>query len=538
GGSAVGGVVNAIDNRIPRDKIDSTSGAIEALLGGGATERGLSALVETGGAGFALHADAFKRRTDDLRVPAFDRPLDDGTTARRTRIVNSDSNADGGALGGSMVWDHGYLGASLDTYRNAYGTVAEEDVKIHMRRNKLALAGEVRDLGGVISTVRGQLGATDYEHQEVQGDGTVGTTFKNKGTDLRLETVHRPMSMGDGKLDGAFGLQGEQSRFNALGEEAFVPTTHTRQLAGFVYEQWTHGTQGHLSAGLRAERVHVDSDGDTEFSDGRFGPPQRSGFTPRSGSIGGLLNLSKEWQLTTHWAYTERAPVSYELYANGVHAATGTFERGDRAQRKERGQNVDISLQWKRDTDSIKLGAFTSRFSNYIALMRSGDPDFVDASGASFPVYEFRGVKARLQGFEIEGHWRVFSGRRHVDLDGHVDLVRGDNRSSGEPLPRIAPVRTTLGVNWESGPWTSRAEVVHAAKQSRVPSDDMPTPGWTLVNLSTAYNFNWSQNDVLLFVKLGNVGNRLAYNAASIATVRALAPLPGRSLMAGVRVSF
>src|SRR5438552_2620511 len=109
GGSAVGGVVNTIDNRIPRQRLDIVSGAAEIRLGGAASERGASGLVESGSNRFALHADAFWRNTDDLRVPEFDRPLERGGSERRDRIVNSASKAKGGALGGSLVWDHGYV---------------------------------------------------------------------------------------------------------------------------------------------------------------------------------------------------------------------------------------------------------------------------------------------------------------------------------------------------------------------------------------------------------------------------------------------
>ena len=112
GGSAVGGVVNAIDNRIPKAPLTGLSGAVETRIGGAARERALSALVETGGNGFAVHGDAFRRITDDLRVPAFERPLADGTTERRTRIANSASQSHGGALGASLVWDRGYLGSA------------------------------------------------------------------------------------------------------------------------------------------------------------------------------------------------------------------------------------------------------------------------------------------------------------------------------------------------------------------------------------------------------------------------------------------
>ncbi|MEO5695662.1 MAG: TonB-dependent receptor [Burkholderiaceae bacterium] len=538
GGSAVGGVVNAIDNRVPKSRIDGVSGALETRFGGAASERAVSALVETGGNGFALHADAFGRKTDDMRVPSFDRPLEDGSTERRTRIANSASWAHGGALGGSLVWDHGYLGASVDTYRNDYGIVAEDDITIRMRRDKFALAGEILVPDGFITTLRGQAASTDYQHQEIGGDGAVGTTFKTRGSDARVEAVHRAFPLGTGRIEGTFGAQFESSRFSALGEEAFVPSTRTRQVAAFLLERWTWGDSGHVSAGVRAEQVRLRSEGDADGAGPQFGPPREREFSPRSASLGAVLNLSPQWQLSSNWSYTERAPTSYELYANGVHAATSAYERGDPQQIQERGRNLDLALGWKEGANRVKLGVFESRFANYIALTATGEPDFVDAAGGSFPVFAFRGVRARLYGLEVDGTWRVMEGVRTVDLDAKLDIVRGSNEDSGEALPRLAPRRATVGVNLVQGAWTTRAEVQHASAQGRVPSTDVATAGWTLVNLSASYALSLAQRDALLFVKLQNVGNKLAYSASTIGTVRALAPLPGRGLTAGLRLSF
>lgn len=538
GGSAVGGVVNAIDNRIPKARIDGVSGALETRLGGAAGERAVSALVETGGNGFALHADAFGRRTDDLRVPAFDRPLEDGSTERRTRIANSASRAQGGALGSSFVWDQGYVGASVDTYRNDYGIVAEDDITIQMRRDKLALAGEMRMPAGFITTLRAQAASTDYQHQEIEGDGSVGTTFKTRGSDARVEAVHQALSLGGGRLEGPAGLQFESSRFSALGEEAFVPSTRTRQAAAFMLERWTWGDRGHFSAGVRSEQARVSSEGDADGADPQFGPAQERKFSPRSASIGGVLNLGPRWQLSSNWSYTERPPTSYELYANGVHAATSAYERGDPQQALERGRNLDLALGWKDGGNRVKVGVFESRFSNYIALEATGEPDFVDDEGGSYPVFAFRGVRAKLYGLELEGTWRAMDGVRTVDVDAKLDIVRGSNVDSGEALPRMAPRRATVGVNLQQGAWTARAEVQHASAQDRLPATDIATAGWTLINLSASYALNLGERAALLILKLQNVGNELAYSASTISTVRALSPLPGRGLTAGLRLSF
>ena len=538
GGSAVGGVVNAIDNRIPKTPLSAPSGAAEVRFGGAARERAVSALVETGSDGYALHADAFTRRTDDLRVPAFDRPIAGGLSERRTRIVNSASQAQGGAIGGARVWEHGYFGLSADTYRNDYGIVAEDDITIRMRRDKVGLAGEVRSPGGWFRSLRGQLASTDYRHQEIEGDGSVGTTFETRGTDGRVEAVHRALSLGTGRLEGTLGLQFESSRFSALGEEAFVPSTRTRQAAAFVLERWTWGNLGHLSAGLRAERVRVNSDGDVDPNFVQFGPAQQRSFSPRSASVGAVLNLSPTWQISVSGAYTERAPTSYELYANGVHAATAAYERGDAGQALERGRNVDLSLAWQQGPHRFKLGVFESRFSNYILLAATGEPDFVDAGGDNFPVFAFRGVRARLHGLEVEGTWRAWAGTGNIDFDAKLDWVRATNLDSVQALPRQPPPRGTLGLNWQQGAWTGRAEVQRASAQHRVPTTDEATAGWTLVNLSASYTLNLGTQEALLFAKLQNAGNRLAYSATTTQTLRSLSPLPGRAVTVGLHLGF
>jgi iron complex outermembrane receptor protein len=545
GGSAIGGVVNAIDNRIPTSAVSGVGGALELRGGGAARERSAGALLEagggsqaTGGRGFALHADAFKRRTSDLRVPGFDRPVDGGGSERRDRIVNSASDAEGGALGGSMVWKNGYLGASVDTYRNDYGIVAEEDVLIRMQRDRLALAGEWRELGGVIRTVRARLQTTDYEHEEVEGSGEVGTTFDNKGEDGRIELEHVPL----GRLKGVFGAQGESTKFDALGEEAFVPSTETRQWALFVHEELALAGASRLSFGARVERSRIESLGDADPDEPKFGAPDERRFTARSAAVGGVWDLAGSlgngWQATGNLAYTERAPASYELYANGVHLATSAFERGDPDLDLERGSNLDVAIEWQSGASRLRAGAFVSRFSNYIALLRSDEPDFVGDEGDSFPVYAFEGVKARLRGIEIEAAWRAALATGSLDLEAQLDALRADNRSTGEPLPRIAPLRLRLGAAYSLAGWTLRGDVVRAQRQSRVPADDERTPAYTLLNLALSKRLTVGTSDALLFVRLDNATDELAFNAGSIATVRDLAPLPGRSLSAGLRVSF
>lgn len=534
GGSAVGGVVNAIDNRIPKAAIAGPTGAADLRYGGPSTERGASALLETGGGDFAWHADGFWRQTNNTRVPWYPRPNENGTTTPSNEIVNSASKSYGGAFGGSRVWKDGYFGAAVDTFRSDYGVVAEPDVTIDMYLNKLTLAGEARDLGGAISAVSGQWLVSDYQHQEIEGNGQVATTFKNRGSDLRLQAEHQTLSLGSGKLQGVFGLQTENFDFSALGDEAFVPSTTSRHLALFALEEYDLGGVK-LVFGGRVSHSNIDSEGDGPGQT-QFGPPQSRSFTPFSAAVGGVYDVAPKWQMSANLSYTERAPTFFELYANGLHVATGAYEEGNPNLGMEKGTNLDLALAWKDGANAFKVGAFGSDFSNYIALLANGQQ--VPTPEGPVPVYVFTGVPARMYGFELEGNWRLLDGAQQLDLDGSFGAMRATNEAIDQPLPRIPPTRVTLGLTWRMGDWMARAEGNYAAAQDRVPTDDPSTPGYTIVNLSGSYRIRMSGVEGLAFVRINNVGNELAYNATTIATVRPLAPLPGRGVMVGLQLSF
>ena len=536
GGSAVGGVVNALDNRIPKAPVEDVNGAVEVRLGGAESERGGAALLEAGNGRFAIHVDAFGRRTSDLRVPRHT-PVEDGAPLHEaTRVRNSAARTGGGSLGAAWTFGTGHLGVSADTYDSRYGVVAEPDVLIRMKRDHFGLSGEARELGGPIRTARVQLNHTRYKHEEIEGSGEIGTTFNTKGTEARVELEHAPL----GPVRGLVGAQVEDFDFSALGAEAFVPSTRTRRQAVFVTEalDWRLGT---LSAGIRFEHAEVASDGDADPAEPKFGAAAQRAFWLRSASIGNVWNFTPQWSLATTFSASERAPTAFELYANGVHAATGAFEIGDPLLATERGNNVDVALEWKSGADRLRLGAYSARFSRFIALEATGADVSVtgeDGSIGTFPAYAFRSVRARLHGVEIEGKHRLVTRPWTLDLSGRLDLTRARNADTGEPLPRIPPMRFTLGLDAGSGPWSGRVEFEHAAPQDRVPATDTRTSGYNLLNLALTRQFSWGTQRALWFVKLNNATDKLAYNASTIETVRGLAPLPGRSIKTGMRVDF
>jgi len=540
GGNATGGVVNALDNRIPREPLTGLGGRAELRLGGAARERAGAAVLEGGAAGLNWHVDAARRLSEDLRTPRFT-PLADGQPQSETRhVANSAGDSRAAALGVSWADARGFVGLALDGHRNDYGVTVEPDVTIRLQRDRLQLAGERRQLGGPLDSVSLQASHTRYQHEEVEGGGAVGTTFTSRGSDLRWQATQAPQALAGGTLRGVLGLQAEQLDFAALGDEAFVPDTHSRSRALFTLQtlDWAGVT---VSAGARLERAQVRSAGDAAGSaTPRFGAAAQRDFSPRSASLGAVAPLgawAPGWRASATLGSTQRAPAYYELFANGAHVATGAWERGDPDQALERSRHAELGLQWQQGGHQLRAALFRTRFANYIALDATG-AQVPDGAGGHLPEYRFTGVPAQLQGLEVEGRRRLVAAPWRLDASASLDWLHGRNLASGEPLPRLAPLRLQAGLDAAQGDWRGGVQLRHSARQGRVPANDIATPAATVIDLWAGWQQRLAGADALWTLKLANLGNALAYNASAVRTARGLSPAGARALSAGLRLSF
>lgn len=537
GGSAIGGVVNTFDNRIPTEAIEGIHGAGELRYGGADTTRSSAGKLEAGNGTFALHLDANAREFNDLKIPGYARTADERARDpegddKKRRLLNSDGRQDGGAIGGSYTWEDGYAGLSYTHYDSNYGSPAEQDVRIRMKQDHYAFASEIRNLSGPFSSVKLDAGYTEYKHMEIE-DGEVGTTFKNKGYEARIEARHQPI----GPLSGVVGAQVTRSEFSALGEEAFVPQTDTDAGALFILEELQATDRLKLSLGGRLEHTTVDPDAQGKE---RFANADRSSsFTAGSLSSGAVYTLTPVWSLAATLGYTERAPTFYELYANGAHVATGTYEVGDADLSKEKAVSSDLALRFDNGTHKGSFGVFYSHFSNYIGLLGTGrtlnDDGEEDADG--IPEYTYSGVRARFAGFEAQDHWKLGESRYGtfaLELSG--DYTRAKNLDTGEPLPRIAPLRLNSGLLWALDKWQARIDVEHTASQGRVPDNETGTDGYTTLGASAGYTFDLGGSQWLAFVNGENLTNQTVRYASSI--LRDIAPAQGRSIEVGLRTTF
>ena len=446
GGSAVGGVVNAIDHRIPTEPVDGLVSRAEMRFGGAENQRNGAVVVDIGNEHFAIHVDAYKRKTDDLDIPGFavsSRKSKTDSTPRENKgkLINSSAESDGGALGASLTFDNGYIGASYSTLNNNYGVVAEEDVRIDMKSDRWDIASEFTDLGDVIDRVKFRLAHTDYQHLELEGS-EIGTTFNNRGISGSFEASHAPIA----GLNGVIGYQFSNTNFSALGEEAFVPDVNTQNKAVYLYEELPihiNDSQKHkITFGGRFGQTKVDS---KDNSNPNFGAGESKRFSPSSFAIGGIYSINKQWSVASNLSHNERAPSYFELFANGEHVATSQFEVGDTNLDTERSNGIDAQLRWKNGQNKFSISAYYTRFNNFIGLFDTGTTD----AGSGAPIVQFSAVPAEFKGLEGEGQFALTNQLKW--------LVRGDyvharDTRNDDYLPRISPLRLGAGLHADQMP--------------------------------------------------------------------------------------
>jgi iron complex outermembrane receptor protein len=254
GSGAIGGVVNVVDNRLPKTRQEGLSGRVSALHDTVSNERTISTDLNGGQDKFAWHLDAFKRKTDDYDVPEF--TLDDGDVV--DTLENSDIDSQGFTIGAGWIGDDVSLSLAYGRLETEYGIPGhaheeeehdedegeehseeeheEEAVFARMKQDRFQSIIDWKNLSGWFTEAHWHNAYTNYQHSEIE-DGAVGTTFENDSFESRLWAKHAPIN----GWVGVVGLHYNNSDFSAVGEEAFTPSTETTSSALFVLEEKTIG---------------------------------------------------------------------------------------------------------------------------------------------------------------------------------------------------------------------------------------------------------------------------------------------------------
>lgn len=546
GGNAVGGVINVIDGSIPR-RAPQGGFDVNALAAYSTGDQGKQGEINGDFAAgpLVLRLSAGHRETENYDIPGFARsaariaaePLAPGESEPQGEAPNSWTNLDTYAGGASLVGDWGFAGVAVKRFETQYGLPPEDagaviGGQIQLEQTRIETRGDFKIDLGPFDRLDYGLQWSDYTHQEIEDTGEVATTFTNEGYELRVEAHHG--GFGD-KLDGAVGFQASDSDFNAVGEEAFLTATTTKDYGAFIVERWDTGVWG-VEGGARLEKRDLDNlvNGERDFT---------------SGSVSGgvFVRPATNWFLGATLARTERAPTQVELFADGPHLATASYEQGNAALDKETALTLEGSLRYTTGKTSFELNLYRADYSDYIALVDSGlvfvessetieDPALVAPGEATLPVFTFLQRDAVFTGGEISVGTELFStGDFTLRGDAAVDLVRAEFDGGGN-LPRIPPRTLTVGVDGDWRQFGGRLEVVNVAEQDDIAAFETSTDGYTLFNA----RLTWTPMEENPRIRLMLDGRNLTDEEARehVSYLKDVLPRPGRTVRLALTAGF
>ena len=494
GSQAIGGVVNAVNTRIPtaipvNGILVETRGGFSSVDGG----RNGAAIVEAGSGNFVIHADTFARSANDYRIPS-----------SPGRQANTSLEREGYALGGSYVFKDGFVGLAYSSFASTYFIpgieAAERKNHIVLNQSKWASRGEwrVNDFG--VEAIRFWLGATDYKHEEIDllPVFSIGSTFLQTQYETRLEVQHQPVRTALGVLRGASGIQWSKRDLEAAGADGILLNpTNTNSLAGFVFEELQ------LTKKLRFQAAgRIESD-DVKGTASIFAPsflpppddPDQAGakrtFVPKSASAGILYDLPHNVVMRLTGQHVERAPDATELFYKGPHDSTATFEIGTPNLTIEAANTFEIGFKRAKGDFRFDVSAYRTEFKNFIFKRFTGakcDDDFASCgTGTELDQIVYAQQDATFIGAELLSEYDVARIWRGVwGIDGQYDFVHATFKD-GSFVPKMPPHRLGGGIYYRDVNWLARLNLLHAFRQDEFATFDTPTPGYNLLNAELSY---------------------------------------------------
>ena len=604
---AIGGVVNVIDNRIPTHlSAKPVNLVFDQRYDSAYNESSTALKAEGSNSHLAYHLDGVFRDMGDMSIggSAIDASAAESLDPTLKVVQNSHGvipNTAGrninGSVGGSYVGDKGFAGLAFNQLHNNYGiapdggtftsnglTYTDPNTRIDQRQKKYDFKSELNIPFRFADKLSMRLGYTDYSHTELNGGVpgipySPGTAFSNKTYEGRIELAHKAI----GPLNGTVGFQANSSQFNAFDFPTggvptvdlsttpstitnIVPATQSNSFGAFGLESLEWGSVKYQT-GLRVEDTTLTPNASNTYtapyrlnssSSTNYAIGSSYNYTPISASASALWKLDKINNLNLAITRSQRAPQVQELFSNGYHDATRTYELGDPVLQMETSYNLDLGYKFKTQWMRAEVDLFNNWANNYIYQQRTGEfvpQGFIPTLGntlntanadcqtgsttsACTPVTAsmqgnaiFRGYESKLV-FPVAEPWQGA-----LDLTLFSDYTHGTFIATGATVPRMPPLRFGFQLDYIQNKWSGNLRFTRAQAQDRPGVNDTPTAGYYLLGIGGEYQVNtFHDSKIMLFLKGNNLLNENIRN--SVSYLRNFAPEPGRGISIGIRINY
>lgn len=532
GSNAIGGVVNVVGS-YDTEAHEGFRGFLSGVGGSANREGSLSGGGEYGFGKWTARGSMSAQRAGDYNSPI-------------GKIPNSAARANSGTFGLGYYGDKAYATGSFSSTIRRYGVpfagmfhghhheetlrLGEEeeeevDIDLRLRNYSYTFKGGFKNLSNsFVSDIQYSLNFADYRHKEIEveeGIEEVGSTFDNRTFSYRslFEQSKR------GRLTGRFGFEGFSRNYNVVGEEQLIDgKVRQNSFSAFTLQE------------VNYDRVKFQFGGRVENNRYAAANPvyRDRSFTGLSAALGMNVGLWKGGAFVVNYSNSHRAPALEELYNNGPHVGTLTYEIGNQSLENERSNGVDFALRHVSGRVRLNADFFLYRLNNFVYLQYQdedgdGEVDIED----DLPLAKFEQGDANYAGAEFSAEGTI------NDIFGvyaSADIIRA-RLTDDSNLPRIPPARLRLGLDMKYQGLSVRPELVFASKQDRLAPLETRTAGYGLFNVNGTYSIAQGTHIAHVFTfSLHNVTDKLYRNHLSY--IKDLAPEMGRGIRVGYTIRF
>ena len=568
GNGAIGGVVNVIDNKIATEPVDKLSANLGARVSSNDQGRELNAEVNAGNGQLAWHLDGFSKASSDYNSGH----TSGEQSGKSTKVKNSDTRTEGGSIG--LSWtplDKGYLGMSISQLEYDYGVPNEEDTPTRVQPKQIRYdikSAWLAPLPGITSW-NNQISLNDYQHDELT-EPVVEGLFDQQTLELNSRLLHKEIYGWQGQLgfhyrqqlmqlchdhngcskipdysnetwDGSKGNLFTQLEGFEFVHDTPMPETETQDFGYFLVEKrpWQNESlgSGNFELGARIDFRTIIADAKTISPSGRQEEEYYSDkfFAPVTLSFASTWQVTEQQRWAISIAHAQRAPDAQELYWNGDHHATFSYQLDNPDLIEETAYTIDVNWLLTTENLTTSIAVYHYQFDDYIYndLKSVKDPYHQHA------VYGYEQADAIFQGGEvsfdylIDDQWSVLLQGDYLS----AQLTAGDNKN----LPRTPPATVLLQFNWQKNNWSAEVENRWVFAQNDTAEQENSTDAYQHLNLHLNYStiFNAAFNTVYEWKVGAQVNNLLnRYGENHVSYLKDYAPLPGRNISLISSINF
>ncbi len=527
GENTIGGVINAIISGNPKTRVNKVYKKI--ILGGESFNNGLYGNIM-------------------LHIPIKNNQLNISINNRNTNnqispigvLENTFSETLNHRLGFTSYGKNNYINFIIEEYSMIYGIppsleghINGVDIDLFKKTFQINYHQDISILEFNQLDINYNL--IDYKHKEFENNLDYYSVLLAKRTNnLKIEFNSDDLTIGS-EID-----------YNIFSPEGFYWTPQTNELDFSFYAFYNRELYGiDFLSSFRMGYISISPAKNGSFSNLDTEEVQTKNFGKVS-FAGGLRKKNKKFEFNTWLMSTMRAPRVEELFSDGPHLGTYTYEIGEPNLELEKIHGIESSISYDSDLLNTSFTIFYNYSPYYHQMNQMGQcneeyivglshpcagADFIEwGSGSSGWLYKYQtqGVEAIIKGLEFNLVHQVQSLKLIYDFS----LTRGYNLTNDLPLSLINPTKQVLSLEYSKQFINYKIRLSQIHSQDRLGEFESYTPSSFLIDFIISYHKK-NQN---ITIQFNNILNQKYYNHLS--RIKSIMPEPGRNIVLNYKIFF